>query len=134
MPKTQFSHRSHIAPKTVLLFLVSAIVFFSMLYAVGSIGRKYIESHRELRESQAQEQELMQKKQNLAQENAYLATPEGQEQTIREKYSLVKPGEEMIVITQPSSDTAVGAAPHSAVGRWWDKLLRVLGIRHTQKQ
>ena len=130
MQKMQSSRRRSVSIKTLFFFAGSAILFVCMLWAVCTLGSKYLDTRSKLSEDTSEQQTLERKKQELTDENAYLNTPEGQEHMIRDKYSLVKPGEGLIVITEPSSDTVQAQHSGTGIARWWDTLLKGLGIRH----
>ncbi|HVY36249.1 MAG TPA: hypothetical protein VG982_03200, partial [Candidatus Paceibacterota bacterium] len=70
---------------------------------------------------------LLQKQETLQKTNDYLSTPEGQEEALREKYNVVKPGEGVVVITTPPG--AENGDHTSRIAKWWDSLLHGLGVR-----
>ncbi len=128
MAKKQFSENNYkISPKNILAAAVSLIIFFLLLTSVFGLAQKYFTLRTRDKELKSQQAVLAQKEQTLTATNAYLATPAGTEQSLRERYNYIKPGEQMIVITPDPSI----ATPPSATGisHWWDVLLHGLGIR-----
>ncbi|GEM_PF-1099625 len=128
MVKKQFPHSVsyRISPKRILGTVIALVLFFLLLTSVIGLAQKYFAIRTRSKELAAQQVTLKAKQTDLANTNAYLATPEGTEQSLRERYDYVKPGEEMIVVT-PDTNT-LPAAP-TGVAHWWDELLRGLGIR-----
>ncbi|HWC57901.1 MAG TPA: hypothetical protein VG621_03055 [Candidatus Paceibacterota bacterium] len=127
MTKTQFSGKPTLfSPKRMLGALVAVGVAFLLLMSVIKVTQKYVAARRRIKDLTIQAQDLQQKQTTLTQANAYLATPEGTEQALREKYNVVKPGEGIIII----SDTSPAPSPpQSKVSRWWNAILQGLGIR-----
>ncbi|MES2224601.1 MAG: septum formation initiator family protein [Patescibacteria group bacterium] len=130
MAKKQFPQSSHyaIAPKRILGSAIALVVFFLLLTSVIGLAQKYFAlkaRSQELTEDQAR---LAEKRTALTTTNAYLATPEGTEESLRERYNYIKPGEQIIVIT-PEQTVDAEAEKRSVVGHWWDTVLRGLGIR-----
>ncbi|MDB5255109.1 MAG: hypothetical protein JWL92_485, partial [Candidatus Nomurabacteria bacterium] len=72
--------------------------------------------------------ELVQKERSLSVNNSNLSTSEGTEQSLRERYNYIKPGEEMIVLT-PDSATSPSEEEKTGLAHWWDQLLRGIGLR-----
>ncbi len=119
-PNQRFSH------KRVLGTLLAFTVVFLLLTSVVSIAGKYFTIKRHIQELTIEQEELAKKHAALAKTNAYLATPEGQEQALRDKYGVIRPGEGVIVV---SAGTQTVPPDHkSAVGQWWSKILAGLGI------
>jgi cell division protein FtsB len=126
--KPQRNQRSRTSPKRVLAAAVALGVAVMLLASVVGLAEKYITIRKRVRDLKEEQQRLVAKQEMLVKTNAYIETNEGEERELREKYNVVKPGEGMIVITNPAT---VGAdtGPTTRVGRWWDALLRGLGIR-----
>lgn len=126
MAKTQFiQKKQQFSYKRLLGALVALVVAFLLLASVINVAEKYIATRSHIRDLTLQQQTLLQKQDALAKTNAYIATPEGTEEILRQKYNVVKPGEGMIVIddTPPALP-----APESKVARWWKAILAGLGI------
>ncbi len=128
MAKTQFTEKHHhVSPRRLLGLVVALIVLFLLLTSVINIMQKYFTTRRHIRELTEERQELQQKQKALAKTNAYLATPDGTEQALREKYNVVKPGEGIVLIVDAE---ATKTPPEtSRVTRWWHAILEGLGIR-----
>lgn len=120
-PKQRFSHRR------ILGALLALTIAFLLLTSVVNIASKYFTIRRHIRELTQEQEDLRHKQTTLAMTNAYLATPDGQEQMLREKYGVVRPGEGVIVVTSPAPTTP-SVESKSIVGRWWSILLHGLGI------
>jgi cell division protein FtsB len=130
MVKKQFpqSAQHTVSPKHILGAVVALVIFFLLLTSVIGLAQKYFAIRERSKELAAEQVTLKQKQADLTATNAYLATPEGTEQSLRERYDYVKPGEQMIVVT-PDADTTPPAPEPTGVAHWWDELLRGLGIR-----
>jgi cell division protein FtsB len=130
MAKKQFpeSRQYSIAPKRMLGSLIALVVFFLLLTSVIGLSQKYFALRSRSHELNDEQVTLAQKQSNLATTNAYLATDEGTEESLRERYNYIKPGEQMIMISaEPAAEKE--AVPKTTVARWWDTLLRGLGLR-----
>lgn len=125
----QSQSRSQVSPRNIFFFVVSALLFFLMISAVLDLGRKYLALREKIDDLSEQKRSLEHKQEELARENEYLATPEGEEHVLREKYQLVKPGEGLIIITSPDPDQNTKNGVKKGIGKWWDSILRGLGIR-----
>jgi cell division protein FtsB len=130
MAKKQFSEsRTYaIPPKRILGTAISLVVFFLLLASVIRLAGKYFDLRTRNKELNTSHAELVQKEASLSTTNAYLATPEGTEQSLRERYNYIKPGEDMIVITPDTSNVAV-PEEKTGVAHWWDELLKGIGLR-----
>lgn len=120
-PKQRFSHRR------ILGALVALTVTFLLLTSVVNIAGKYFAIRRHIKELSQEQLELKKKQATLAATNTYIATPEGQEQVLREKYGVVRPGEGMIVVAAEPITTEQTSRP-SIVVRWWRGIIRGLGM------
>lgn len=123
---TSFGSRT-IPAKRLLGTAISLVVFFLLLASVIRLADKYLmlrERNKELKNSHA---ELVEKEKSLSATNMYLSTDEGIEQSIRERYNYIRPGEELILLT---SETVVSEPEEKrGVAHWWDQLLRGIGFR-----
>jgi cell division protein FtsB len=129
MPKTQFpsSHQYTVPAKRIIAALFALLIFFLLLMSVIRLAEKYFAVRNRNKELTEQGTELQQKENALVTTNAYLSSPQGTEQSLRERFNYVKPGEGMIIISpQP---TLTPPPSQSTVSRWWDELLHGLGIR-----
>lgn len=129
MAKKQFpeNHHQSVSPKRILGTLVALVVFFLLLTSVIGLGQKYFTLKSRSGELKEEQAELSQKEKTLSETNAYLATPEGTEESLRQRYNYIKPGEQMIVITPDTSTTP--PPEKTGIVHWWDELLQGLGIR-----
>jgi hypothetical protein len=130
MAKMQFQEKQHtsLSSKRLIGAIVALIVFFLLLTSVISLAEKHFAIKGRIRELRAEEAALREKEATLSELNAYLQTPEGKEQALREKYNLVKPGEGLVIVTQNKAITAENDE-RGIVSKWWDSVLRGLGIR-----
>jgi cell division protein FtsB len=130
MEKTQLHNRQkkiHISPKRLLGALLSLIVFFILLTSVIGLAEKHFAMRSRIKELHAQERELKEKQKDLTQMNSELETLEGKEFALRTKYNVVKPGEEMIVVTQEKEIEYKDTRPR--MRRWWDSIIEGLGLK-----
>lgn len=128
MPKTQLHNKKKqtLSPRRILAATVALIVAGIMLMSTLHVVQKYIAARKRIRDLSDEQKTLSSKQSTLASMNAYLATPEGTEETLREKYNVVKPGEGVIVITD--TDTTTSEQPRSRVARWWRDIMEGLGL------
>ena len=126
MKKTQFTPK-RISPKALLGLLVALICSFLLLLSVISVAQKYLGIRTHIKDLTVEQAELQKKHASIEEKNAYLATPEGTERVLREKYNVVKPGEGIVVVIDatPSTDSTSRVAEMP----WWQKILAGLGLR-----
>ncbi len=128
MAKTQFTEKKQrLSYKRLLGALIALVLAFLLLTSVVSVASKYFAIKRHIKELNQEQATLAAKHESLEKKNAYLATPAGQEQALRDKYNVVKPGEGMIVIVPPDVSREPEDKP-SAVSRWWSAIIAGLGI------
>ena len=106
MAKIQLSKSNRLSPRLVLTFIVATVLTFLLLASVINISQKYFHLRKDIKDLKTDQASLEKKENQLADTNSYLTTSEGQEQALRDKYNVVKPGEGMIIIT-PSDDESV---------------------------
>jgi cell division protein FtsB len=130
MAKKQFSEKTHynVPPKRILGAAISLVIFFLFLTSVIGLAQKYFTLRTRNSELNNSQEELIAKEKDLSTTNNYLSTPEGTEQSLRERYNYIKPGEEMIVIT-PDTATPPPPPPKTGIAHIWDELLRGVGLR-----
>lgn len=127
MAKTQFTEKKHhFSPKRLLGAMVALVVAFLLLTSVITVAQKYFAIKKHIRELESEQKILKEKKESLNTMNTFLATPEGTEKILREKYNVVKPGESIIVVVEP--DIVLPQEPASRVSRWWHALVEMLGF------
>jgi cell division protein FtsB len=82
-----------------LLLIVILVNAYSFVVQEGQLGSQLADVQASLTKSQAEEQ-------NLQQENQYLANPLNLEKELRARFNYKKPGETMIIIVPGASSTA----------------------------
>lgn len=129
MAKMQFQQKQHSALSTRWLIgaLVALLVFFLLLTSVIGLAEKHFALKNRIKELRAEEVSLREKEASLKATNAFLQTPEGKEQALREKYNLVKPGEGMVIVTQDEASKQA-LEEKGFVSKWWEAIKRVLGF------
>jgi cell division protein FtsB len=128
MAKTQFTHyRLIVSPKRILGVIIALVAAFLLLISVINVAQKYFTIRKHISELSLEQQTLMQKHKSLSKMNAFMTTLEGQEQMLRNKYNVVKPGEGVIIVDpQP----VISPPPHSRSARWWNAVQAGLGINN----
>lgn len=129
MPKSQLEKRQQRAsPRRILGALVAVTVVFLLAASVISLAEKYSAIRRRVNTLKEEQALLLEKKTLLEESNRYIKTKEGQERELRTKYNVIKPGEGVVMVTSPASHSSEDG-PNTKIGKWWDNLLRGLGIR-----
>jgi cell division protein FtsB len=128
MPKTQFTQQSGLSMRRLIRALVALLILFLLLTSVISLAEKHIAIKRRIKELEEEKMTLQDKQVTLTRMNERLSTPEGQEEAIRDKYNLVRPGEGMVIITE-KTEPEPKAAQKGVVSRWWDAIVRGLGFQ-----
>ncbi|MFZ4500557.1 MAG: hypothetical protein ACOYMZ_03675 [Minisyncoccia bacterium] len=121
---------SKLSYKRLLGALIALIAFFMLLTSVIGLAEKYFAIKGRTRELKEKQIKLEQKELALMQENAYLETPDGQQQSLRAKFNVVQPGEEMIIITGPLVAEPVPLEKQSRFSHWWEVIVRGLGLKN----
>jgi cell division protein FtsB len=125
-PKQNNESRS-IGARRILIWIVSVAIFIVLLSSVIELFIKYKGIRRHIKELKSDRISLEQKKNDLVETNEFIKTPEGQERIFRDKYRLVKPGEGIIIITEPVKTEDL--APKKPVfRRFWDSIRSGLGL------
>jgi hypothetical protein len=117
-----------VSGRRIIFFLISGIIFFILLSSVINLGHKYIAIRGKLSELKKEQLDIERKQLALDEQNQFLSTKEGQERLLREKYNLVKPGEGVIVVTEPQSGDMNDKDRRSIIGNIWHSILRALGF------
>lgn len=127
MAKTQFTKtKKSISPKRALAVLLAVFVTFILFSAVINVAQKYFAIKRHMKDLTVEHESLKQKHDDLKTKNDYLATTEGQEEALREKFNIIKAGEGMIVVA--SNNTANVVEHKSSISRFWDSIIGGLGF------
>ncbi len=130
MQKTQLQQKkSSVSAKRLLGVTAALLVFFLLLTSVIGLFEKRRVIKTRIHELSVEQDSLEQKKSSLSSVNNDLESPEGKEYALRTKYNLVKPGEGMVIVTDPSKDIEPVIDTRPRVLRWWDNILHGLGIR-----
>jgi hypothetical protein len=130
MPERQpdkAAYRSPISAKSALIVVVALFVLILLLSSVVDLFRKYRAIRAHIKELAIEKTYLEQKKKSVTKMNDYITSTEGKEQVFRDKYRLVHPGEGMVIITS-QKPTDLPSPQKPAVVRFWDSLMRGLGI------
>ena len=128
MQKTQLIKKNkNVSPRRILSAVIALLVLFILFTSVIALSRKYFDIRKRVEHLKEQEIAMKERYNDLKQTNEYIQTSEGQERELRSKYNIVKPGEEMIVVSAP--DPAVEEKSGS-FGRWWEGLLRGLNLKN----
>lgn len=121
--------KSKISYKRLLGAMVALIAFFMLLTSVIGLAEKYFAIKGRTRELKTKQIKLEEKELALMEQNTYLETPDGQQQSLRAKFNVVQPGEEMIIITAPLAAEPVPAEEQTRIGHWWEAIVRGLGLK-----
>ena len=96
----------HSRPVLVLLFILVLVFAWSVFGFMGKMGTA--KENKKIAENKVAQ--LEKEREKLSSDIAKLETEEGIEESIREKFGLVKEGENMIVITEDKSDSVAEKA------------------------
>lgn len=100
------------------------IVIFFLLIKVWDVYKKQALTRDYLAKTAASLESLQAREKMLSSEIERLNTEEGTEEEIREKYGLVKPGEEVIVVVDEDSTDSNSFLPKET--SFWQKLVNWL--------
>lgn len=129
MSKTQFTERRQkFTPKRLLASMASIFVTFILLTSTINVAQKYFGIKKNIKDLNNEYSDLKQKSNDLIETNSYMVTAEGEEEALREKYNIVKPGEGMVIVS--SLPEVESKNQKSAVSRIWESILKGLGIKH----
>lgn len=101
--------------------IVLLVILFFLLKAVWRVYEKEALTRDNLAKTAAIYESLEARRSSLSAEINRLKTEAGQEEEIREKYGLVRPGEEVIVMVNKGANSATSSAYTS--GGFWQKML-----------
>lgn len=121
----------HISGRRVVILIAVSILFFILLSSVINLGKKYSAIQGKLHELSKEEGEVTDKQAALKEKNDFLMTPDGEERILREKYDVVRPGEGVIIVTEPDTSTmATNEKSGSWIGNFWRAIVHGLGFGH----
>jgi cell division protein FtsB len=103
----------------ITLIVLLAILFF-LVRAVWSVYQKQEMTRENLTRTTANFNNLQARQEMLSTEIERLKTESGKEQEIREKYGLVRPGEEVMVVVDKNNDAGPDAG--STKISFWQKI------------
>ncbi len=126
-PTIQHSNKK-VSLASIVKTMIALVVFFLLLTSVIRLAEKHYRLTRRIRDMKENEAALIAKSAQFDQINKELDTKEGAERLLREKYNVVKPGEELIIVTNETVLPIV-APEQSRARRWWEVLLRGIGIK-----
>lgn len=129
MPKMQSENRRPVSARMILVALVALLLFALLLSSVLGLMSKYNAMRKHIRDLKVEQSNLKEKQEKIHAMNQYISTPEGEEEILRNKYRLVKPGEGIIVITNPEVVATPEDQKYSSITRFWQSILRGLGVR-----
>ncbi len=117
----ELRHKQEVRRRLYSLPVLIGLLLVTILIGRGTwnIAQKYRESARLVTDLRAQEVELTTKQASLKADIAKLNTDEGLDAEIKDKFNVVKPGEQVAVIvdaTKPATSTA------TSTPSWWKRL------------
>ncbi len=110
------------SPYVVILL---AVILIFLLRGVWGVYQKSSYSRENLERAQTNYNELQARERKLSEEIEYLKTTGGKEEEIREKYGLIKPNEEVIMVVDPENKRAEPEyLPDNK--SWWQKIFDMI--------
>ena len=106
--------------RTVLIGLFIIALLFAK--ATWSVYQKKLESERNEKKAAAELADLEKRQQGLSVDINRLQTKTGVEKEIRDKFSVVKPGENMIVIVEPNQASTTASGGSGFFVRMWQTI------------
>lgn len=117
-----------LSPKKILLFLLALVVFFMLLSSVIELYKKKRTVKKHIKALEHDVVVLSETYKRTEELNERIATPEGKEYILRDKYRFVRPGEELIVVTTPDTQIQVSEPP-ARLRRFWNSIMRGVGLQ-----
>ncbi|MCC2630698.1 MAG: protein of unknown function with transrane region [Candidatus Paceibacter sp.] len=108
--------RKIVYSKAIVAGMIVMLAF--MIHATWKVFQKEKESAANVVDASRQLEKLETRQELLDSEIARLSTDEGVEEEIRSKFSVMKPGEHLIVIVDKKGSTTVEVQPQES---WWGK-------------
>ena len=112
--------RSRLYSRPVLVILIIASIVFAK--AAWNIYQKKLESERGKEKASAELVELEKRQQELSLNINLLKTKTGIEKEIRDKFSIAKEGEKIIVIVEPSQASTTESGSGDVFQRVWHSI------------
>ena len=109
----------------ITLVLLAGLVFI-LSKAVWGVYAKNQLAEAGRRQAEAELVELETQEAELKEKVAWLATERGQEEVIRRNFSVLKPGEKMIIVVDNNTATTAAAEPAKTNG-WWQAAVGAIG-------
>jgi cell division protein FtsB len=109
-------------PRDYAIAGVLLVVFLSLVWGVVGLVGKEERARKAAREAKAELASLSEREESLKKSLAELATPRGQEASLRETYGVARPGEEVIIVVTP------GEGEELEELAWWRKFLGFFGL------
>ncbi len=106
--------------------IVLVVVCLLVARGVWSAYGKYEKSKEIADRARADLASLQTRQDSLSGEIDALATPEGKEREIRDRFGVVKPGEKMVVLVDDASATDQTAA--ASQSGWWERFMSFFGL------
>ena len=132
-PPTPRKKTVTVSGRRIVLFIAASVLFFILLSSVINLMKKYRDIRQKLSELQSEQATVAAKQAVLTQQNEFLTTPEGEERILRDKYDVVRPGEGVIIVTEPDDASQENSADHGSwIGNVLRSILRGLGIDKSQ--
>jgi cell division protein FtsB len=103
-----------------ITLIVLLVILFFLVRAVWSVYQKQEMTRENLTRTTANFNNLQARQEMLSTEIERLKTESGKEQEIREKYGLVRPGEEVMVVVDKNNDAGPDAG--STKISFWQKI------------
>ena len=109
----------------VALFLVIAFVWGCVV--VVRIYTKYREAVALRNQSQEELRELQSKQADLTTQINGLSTDRGLESEVRNRYRVVRPGEQLVIVVDPAT-SATTTQTSGGIASFWQRFLRFVGF------
>lgn len=114
----------------ILYSKITIIILFAFLvilsYSVFSLYKKRNEALTKTRAAEAELNRVKEKQAQIDSSLDKLSTPEGIEDAIRDKFQVVKNGEELIVVTDPEQNKIIEEENEKQT--FWDKIKEFFGV------
>lgn len=106
--------------------LIMAVLTVVVAVAAWNMYQTHEDTQARVQRLQAERSELASRKQAAQSAAAQISTQRGLEEEIREKFSVAKPGERVIVLNDAERQAASSSQPTDR--GWWQRVLSVVGL------